>query len=130
MVRVEPQEDLKRPPVVALQQMTASSVTTPRWITYGTRYAIGMSLYGFTRGYRATHHWDTTSCRFVPHTYLIADRVGHGIMTAFFYAMPYTLPWSFGNLVNRVEIHLRGWKPEDFPETYREFGFSYCPTIL
>lgn len=110
--------------------MAAPSATTSRWILYIARYAMGMGLYGFTRGYRSTHHWDATSHRFVPHNYLIGDRVGHGIVTAFFYAMPYTMPWSFGNLVNRVEIHLREWKPEDFPETYREFGMSHCPAVL
>ena len=110
--------------------MTTTSTTIPRWITYGFRYAVGMGLYGFTRGYRATHHLDTTSRQFVPHSYLIGDRVSQGAITAFFYAMPYTLPWTFVNLVNRVEIHLRGWKPEDYPEVYRETPRGYCPIML
>lgn len=108
----------------------ASTIAVSRWITYGFRYAMGMGLYGFTRGYRATHQWDSSTRQFVPHSYLIGDRIAQGSLTALFYAVPYTAPWTILNLVNRTEIYLRGWKPTDYPDVYRETGTGYCPTVL
>lgn len=108
----------------------SSSITTPRWVIYSVRYMIGMGLYGFTRGYRATQQWDPSTKQFLPHSYLIGDRICHGIATACFYAIPTTMPWTLTNLVNRVEIHLREWKPEDYPEIYNETRNGYCPRML
>ena len=110
--------------------MATSPSITPRWITYGIRYMIGMGLYGFTRGYRANYLWDSSTKQFVPHNFLIGDRVCHGLIGTAVYANPSTMPWVFVPLLNRVEIHLRGWKPEDYPAEYRECGASYCPTML
>ena len=101
----------------------------PRWMTYCFRYAVGMGLYGFTRGYRATHQWDKSKGQFVPCPYLIGDQIGKGILTGVFYAIPYTIPWTLVKLLNRVEIRVRGWKPEDFPQEYED-GPGYCPTML
>lgn len=104
-------------------------MTSP-WTTYLLRYSVGAGLYGFTRGFRSTYQYDKSAKQYTPHQYLTGDRITMGLVMTFMYANPGLAPLYILRLANRIEIGMRGWRAEDYPEEYRDGFGTYCPTIL
>jgi hypothetical protein len=82
-----------------------------------------MSVYGFTRGFRAisdsNYKKDVELQNTV--TRLISERVVNGVFNGWMYAVPiWNIP-MICNLINRVEIKYRNLDKKDYSSSYKEW---------
>ena len=87
-------------------------------------YTMGMGLYGASRGFRSHYKYQEKKWVKVERLfgYRLLDTVGNG---CFYVWPPFGLVGLF-HLINRIHIRQMGWKTEDFPEEYKEFGYQSC----
>ena len=90
-------------------------------------YSIGMGLYGATRGYRSTDHYNFYEKKWEKTHFLIGHRIINMAANGVFYMHPLGGMVGMIHLMNRIQIQQMEWKSEEFPNEYQEFPFStYC----
>ena len=86
-----------------------------------------MGLYGATRGYRSTDHYNFYEKKWEKTHFLIGHRIINMAANGVFYMHPLGGMVGMIHLMNRIQIQQMEWKSEEFPNEYQEFPFStYC----
>ena len=94
-------------------------------------YSIGMGLYGATRGYRSTSHYNHYEKKWEKTHSLIGHRLINTMANGVFYMYPPCGMIGMIHLMNRIQIRQMGWNSEEFPKEYEEYPFgTYCLDTL
>ena len=88
-------------------------------------YSIGMSLYGASRGYRSDYQYNSHEKKWERVNMLFGDRLMATVGGGVIYLLPAFSLIKTVNLINRIHIRQMGWKSEDFPREFEEFGYKY-----
>jgi hypothetical protein len=88
------------------------------------RFHIGMGIYGFTRGLRITDY------KYKQRPPLLTERIGSSLINSVFYAIPIYSFYHFFRFINRLEIHSRDLKKEDYKSSFEEPVNGICNDIL
>jgi hypothetical protein len=81
-----------------------------------------MSVYGFTRGYRAQEG------KIIKES-LTSDKIANATINSLFYAMPIMNIGPTLRLINRLEIEHKRLHKDDYKDNYREFVGECMDTI-
>ncbi len=85
------------------------------WIASGI-----IGVYGFTRGFRATYHFDRNEKRYVQSTYLLGDRIVYAAMNGIMYTLPGWNIIALIRMMNRIEIYINDLDKTTFSFNYVE----------
>lgn len=89
-----------------------------------TVFCSTMGLYGATRGYRASHQFESKHK-------LTSEKIINAFTNGIFYAIPVVNIGPTVRLINRLEIAYRGLNPSDYQTDYKEImGGGVCDNTI
>jgi hypothetical protein len=88
-----------------------------------------MGGYHFIRGCQVSHRKPLRSNEWTKADILIADRFTNGLANGALYALPIWNIYGLFRLINRIEIHCRGFEKDKYPEEYEEVGGYNLSTL-